>query len=30
MSDGKGSTKKFELDKRDHDSHVNHAEHYLV
>jgi len=30
MSDGKGSKKMFELDRPDHDSHANRAEHYLV
>ena len=31
MSDGKGSiNNKFELDRRDHDTHANRAEQYLV
>ena len=31
MSDGKGSTKnKFELQRLDHDSHVNHSEVYAI
>ena len=30
MSDGKGSTNGFELDRPDHDSHENRAKRYLV